>query len=273
MTTNFHSNIISIYGEKGQEWLNELPKTIERVAAEFNLTDIQTEMKEVPLSFNYICFAQYQGIDVVVKISPNSDDIKREAEALRHFNGHGMARLLAHNDIAIVLERAMPGTVLAKNDSNSLKIACEVMQKLHSSEADFDKSYFMDIEEWVSKIDLDWDLKPVILQKARAYKNELLPKYTRRILLHGDLHHDNILKSRDSYVAIDPKGVIGDPIYDACNMVIDYEKDTKFIADYFGFDLEDLRKWYFIYVVLAICWGLEDNINPKRLIKIIERIS
>lgn len=271
--TNFHSNIISIYGEKGQQWLDNLPKTIENLAQEFSLTDIQTGMKDVPLSFNYICFAKYQGIDVVLKISPNPEDIKREAEALKHFNGNGMARLFAYSKQAIIMERAIPGTVLSKEDPSSIMRACEVMKKLHSSNSDFDKSHFMDIHQWLNKIDLDWDFRQDILEKAREYKKELLPKYTKRILLHGDLHHDNILRGGDHYVAIDPKGVIGDPIHDAWNMVIDYEKDTKFIADYFGFNLEDLRKWYFVHVVLAICWCLEDNISPERFVKIIEKIS
>ena len=33
----------------------------------------------------------------------------------------------------------------------------------------------------------------------------------RDVLLHGDLHHENILAARERYVAIDPKGVLGNP--------------------------------------------------------------
>jgi streptomycin 6-kinase len=270
--SNFQSNIISIYGEKGQQWLDNLPQTIEKLAQEFGLTDIKTGMKDVPLSFNYIFFAKYQGIDAVVKVSPESKDSMREAQALKHFSGLGMTKLLAYDDTTIIMERAVPGMILAKDDSVSLEIACTVMKKLHSASTDFDKSYFMDIEERLKPIDQTSDFMQDMLQKARAYKQELLPKYTKRILLHGDLHHDNILKHGDSYIAIDPKGVIGDPINEAWCYVIDYEKDTKFIAEYFGFNLEDLRKWYFVHVVLAICWCLEDNINPERFLKIAERI-
>lgn len=272
MTSNFSSNIISIYGDKGQQWLDSLPQTIEKLTAEFGLTDVQTGMKDVPLSFNYIFFAKYQGKDAVVKVSPKAEDSVREAEALRHFNGQGMARLLAQNDTTIIMERAIPGTVLDKNEPDSIGVACEVMQKLHTSNTDFDKSYFMDIEEWLAPIDQPWDFREDILQRAREYKNALLPKYTKKILLHGDFHHDNILKHSGSYIAIDPKGVIGDPINEAWAMVIDYEKDTKFIAEFFGFDLEDLRKCYFVHVVLAICWCLEDNIHPESFVKIAERV-
>ena len=35
------------------------------------------------------------------------------------------------------------------------------------------------------------------------------------MLLHGDLHHDNILTAtREPYLAIDPKGLVGNRAYD-----------------------------------------------------------
>ena len=34
------------------------------------------------------------------------------------------------------------------------------------------------------------------------------------MLIHGDLHHYNILLSKDSWLAIDPKGVIGPAAYE-----------------------------------------------------------
>lgn len=37
--------------------------------------------------------------------------------------------------------------------------------------------------------------------------------------LHGDLHHDNILSGARGWLAIDPHGLIGDPAYDAANLL------------------------------------------------------
>jgi streptomycin 6-kinase len=36
--------------------------------------------------------------------------------------------------------------------------------------------------------------------------------------LHGDLHHDNIMYGPRGWLAIDPKGVYGDPAFDAANV-------------------------------------------------------
>ena len=165
MTLSFHSNIISIYGKKGQRWLKSLPLITEKLAQEFELTEIQTGMDDVPLSFNYIFFTKYKGQDAVVKVSPK--DSKREAEALKHFNGSGMVRLLDHNETVIIMERARPGTILAKDDPKSLEIACGVMQKLHSTSANFKKSYFMDIEQWLKPIDQAWDCREDLLEPRK----------------------------------------------------------------------------------------------------------
>ncbi|ATU92054.1 aminoglycoside phosphotransferase family protein [Phyllobacterium zundukense] len=36
--------------------------------------------------------------------------------------------------------------------------------------------------------------------------------------LHGDLHHENVLHGKRGWLVLDPKGLIGDPMYDAANM-------------------------------------------------------
>jgi streptomycin 6-kinase len=45
--------------------------------------------------------------------------------------------------------------------------------------------------------------------------------------LHGDLHHDNIVLSQRGWLAIDPKGVLGDPGFDAANLFYNpLDRDT-----------------------------------------------
>jgi streptomycin 6-kinase len=255
MTSNFQSNIISIYGQEGEKWLQTIPDIILKLTKEFGLTDIQTEMTNIQLSFNYIFFAKYSGIDAVIKTGPSIKDSMREMRTIRHFNGNGMVKLLAHNDDSIIMERALPGSTLAKDNPNSIKIACDLMKKLHSLNPPSNPEDFTSLEELLAPIDqipIENFINPKLLEKARIYKKELMPKYQERVLLHCDLHHDNILKNGDNYIAIDPKGVIGHPINEAWNIVIDYEKDTQFIADYFGYNLSDLRKWYFIHLILVL---------------------
>ena len=71
------------------------------------------------------------------------------------------------------------------------------------------------------------------------------------------------MKNNDDWIVIDPKGVIGPSIFETWAFVIDIEKDTQFIANFFDFNLQDVRDWYFIHLILATCWNLEDNIDDN----------
>lgn len=49
-----------------------------------------------------------------------------------------------------------------------------------------------------------------------ALRDELLASSPDPVFLHGDLHHENILAGPgDSFWAIDPKGLVGDPCFEA----------------------------------------------------------
>jgi streptomycin 6-kinase len=50
--------------------------------------------------------------------------------------------------------------------------------------------------------------------------DELLSSSSSPVLLHGDLHHMNILKSQNTWKPIDPKGVAGEPSYGICALML-----------------------------------------------------
>jgi streptomycin 6-kinase len=53
-----------------------------------------------------------------------------------------------------------------------------------------------------------------LLTASKECALRLFAQSTTSVLLHGDLHHDNILHDGNAWVAIDPKGLIGDPAYE-----------------------------------------------------------
>jgi streptomycin 6-kinase len=60
-----------------------------------------------------------------------------------------------------------------------------------------------------------WDQK--LFHAAQSYARDLLRSAPAPTTLHGDLHHDNVLKSARGYCAIDAKGVIGERGYELAN--------------------------------------------------------
>jgi streptomycin 6-kinase len=112
-----------------------------------------------------------------------------------------------------------------------------------------------------------------LVEKAEALFCDLLSSSSEPILLHGDLHHRNILKAqREPWLAIDPKGVVGEPAYEIGAYLrnpfpeILQEDDIQYLtaqrleifADMLPLDPSRIMSWGFSQVVLAAWWSYEE---------------
>lgn len=78
----FHSNIISIYREKGKVWLNALPQFVTAISSRLNLR----ALKEVTnLSYNYVLLGFQAGNPIILKLGLDNAGLKREAFVLKYF--------------------------------------------------------------------------------------------------------------------------------------------------------------------------------------------
>lgn len=256
----FENNIISIYQEKGKAWLASLPQKVQEAAAAWGLDRLKPLDN---LSHNYVLAGYKQEKPIVLKLSLDHLSLRRETEALIAFSRYGAVEVLEHKGDCLLLERAMPGTSLKSSGQNAIQIACDVAKKLH--QAPLPKEHDLpQISQWLSALDQDWNIPKTILLKARTLKNQLL-QTTKAVpvLLHGDLHQDNILANGNQWLVIDPKGVIGYPINEVWALVENPSHDLRYISDYFDFSFDDVVKWYYVHVTLAACWRVEDHLDPK----------
>ena len=130
----FHFNIISIYGETGQAWLNELPRLVAAISAKFGLRNLQ---KVTNLTYNDV-LSGFQGDNpIILKLGLDHAGLKQEALALKYFAGYGAVKVLAEDSGILLLERAVPGRSLQScflnQEQESIEIACWVMKKLHKA--------------------------------------------------------------------------------------------------------------------------------------------
>lgn len=262
---NLKHNIVTIYGKRGKAWLAGLPLRIEQLQHSWRLS----ELKPFPnLSYNYVLKAMQGNIPVILKLSPDADLMDKEAKALNAFKGFGAVSVLDRKEGVLLLERAVPGQLLKNNlhKEKRIEIACNVIERLHQAPVS-SKEGFPSIEEWLAAVDKEWNLPKDHLKRARKLKNKLITKDSwRKILLHGDLHQENILSSGNSWVVIDPKGVIGDPIHEMWACVEDPGHDLKFLASYFGYPLQDVIEWYYVRLILASCWQAEDGLDASHFL-------
>lgn len=269
----FHSNVINIYGEKGKAWLDELPQLVSAIASRLDLRDL----KEVTnLSYNYVLSGFHGDNPIILKAGLDNAGLKREAFALKCFAGDGVVKVLAEDEGLLLLERAVPGTSLKSyfpdREQESIEIACNVMKKLH--QANIPSAHNSPhIKDWLTALDKDWNIPDGYLKKAIELRDQLLKTADPDVLIHGDLHHDNILQNGDDWVVIDPKGVIGEPSYEVAAFIrnpipellhqadspnIIHNRVTRF-SELLELPSQRILDWCFVQAVLSWVWALEDG--------------
>ncbi|EML5899267.1 APH(6) family putative aminoglycoside O-phosphotransferase, partial [Citrobacter freundii] len=162
------------------------------------------------------------GQKAILKIA--DDDSERiGCELMVWWNGNGAAKVLAHAAGAILLERATGTGSLADmswtgNDAQACRIICHAASRLHFSR-NASTPALTPLHHWFS------DLAPAakkhggILTRCAAVANVLLSSPHDEVVLHGDLHHGNILDfGTRGWLAIDPKGLLGERGFDYANI-------------------------------------------------------
>ncbi len=272
MPIKFKKNIISIYGQCGRKWLEDLPIMVKSLAKKYHL---QSLMPVNNLSYNYVLSGFQSTSPIILKVGLDVQAMQREAKALKAFSGFGAINVLNQSDGILLLERAVPGDSLQSSfpvkDDMAVQIVCDVMKKLH--QAPFPAAGFQHVADWLQALDKAWNIPSQYLQKARLLRDHLLATSAASVLLHGDLHHDNILRSGDDWVVIDPKGVIGEPAYEVAAFIRNpipellAHKDSMQIirsrinlfAETLNLDHQRVLDWCFVQAVLAWAWALEDG--------------
>ena len=110
-----------------------------------------------------------------------------------------------------------------------------------------------------------------LVEKAERLFADLLGSMNAPVLLHGDLHHWNILAAeRRPWLAIDPKGIAGEPAYEVGALLrnrLDAGPDIRRLtmrrvdqlAEALGFDRKRLWAWCLAQAVLSAWWSYEDH--------------
>ena len=154
--------------------------------------------------------------------------------SLIQFQGENFCKLYEYSleDKVYIMERIIPADTLyesARRDER-IKIVGAIFKVLHKP--DLPDSIFPTYSEWFdegkegTKNRKDCEELRQYLESAESMLKDICQKYSRNVLLHGDLHHENILKNENgSYTVIDPKGVAGDPIFDLSRFILDKFRD------------------------------------------------
>ena len=280
LNPRFEQKILANFGN-GRNWLDRLPEHLEELSNDWGLA-LGEPFED--LSYHYVAPASLaDGTRAVLKTGPWNCEMSGQIIALEAYHGNGMCRLIRSDieRVAVLLERVEPGVTLwsrstEENDAELTLIAANVMRKISRPEPITDQ--LLRLDNLMSGLrDHELEVKAAIpiklVQMAITFAQELAGG--PQALLHGDLHHGNILSNGDGWMAIDPKGMIGDPAFEPSaflhnpfDSLFQFKNPKQALArrlDIFSevleIERERILKWAIAGCVLSVWWGVEDEVE------------
>lgn len=283
MNEEFVKKIIALRGDVGRKWLDDLPQIIKQYEQKWNIK----ASSPFDLTYNYVAPAHTtKGEHVVLKISfPDNKEFISEIEALNFFDGQGSIRVLQEDrdNLAMLLEKAEPGARVrtVSPDNKQISLVSSVLKILHRPISSENSFPFPTIQDWAKAFarytkTFSKESGPVpkwMFDRAQDIFTEFPKDENEHVLLHGDLHSDNILSSQRGWLVIDPKGVVGEREFELGaylrNPYYDYPKGSDYkklerdriiqFSEELGFDKKRILDWAFACAVISLLWFLEDE--------------
>ncbi|WP_163505522.1 aminoglycoside phosphotransferase family protein [Fodinicola acaciae] len=222
--------------DQADGWLAELPGQIKRFVDEWQLTPATGVMHG--MCAIVLPVTTTDGAEAVLKVGITGPDNLPEAEALRLWDGRGAVRLLRTDPLvdgkrgvdhngdwfgtnALLLERLDNSRML--EDVEHETGAAIIGRLLRRLAVRVEDSVVLvrqndTAARWTTELPERWD------RLGRPFDRRLLDlavdtcqqlTVTEPVVVHGDLHQMNVLaSSREPWLAIDPKGVAGEPEFD-----------------------------------------------------------
>ncbi len=270
-------------------WLANLDAHIQQCEARWH---VRVTGLVPDLSYNVVAFAEgSNGVPYVLKLSPPHSEFRQEIAALKLYDGDGICRVIHADDAVSVmlLERLVPGVSLwrtdvenAQEDDLATRTAAALMKQLWRPVSE--PHPFRTLQSWSCALPKYLKTYPkgggplphLLLEKAHDLLTSLLADSGEPVLLHADLHHGNIVSAtRQPYLAIDPKGILGPRGYDAGSFLVNPKpliqtiersklravsrRRVAIFSEMLTMSPQEVAAWGLIHAALEMCWNFADH--------------
>ncbi len=234
---------------------------------------------------SHVVFVNSQFGSAVLKLFRPPYDEALSSGALNHFRDIA-PRVFQFTGRALLMERILPGTPLAElsregRDDEATEIICDIAARLRSMPPT--RESFPTVEQWGEAFQRHRNrgghplVSPALVDEAEHVYFDLCRTQEQRMLLHGDLHHYNILHDEmRGWLLIDPKGVIGEPAFELGTALrnpfdcTDLRDDPRqlmrrigIMSRRLGYAPERILRWYFAQGLLSVVWLVEDGFGDS----------
>jgi streptomycin 6-kinase len=261
----------------GAEWLDRIPGLVRACAERWDLL-VQPAFPGSHVSF-VAPAVRADGTSAVLKVNFPDPESEHEAAALLHWDGRGAVRLLEHESElrALLVERCEPGGALweVEDEEEANRIAADVLLRLWRPAPPAHPFRLLADEavRWAEELPPIWarlgrPFEESLVSFAVSAVHELVPTQGEPVVLHQDYHGGNVLRAtRERWLAIDPKPLVGERAFDAASLLRDRRDDLVAgpapgrrmrrrldqLAALLDLDRERMRGWG---VVHALAWGV-----------------
>ncbi len=281
----FLAAVRSQHGMDAEIWIEAAPTLHDELVLrwELELTEI---LGEDPST--YVAAGTRSGeTPVMLKIAFPDGWFAEELAALIHWGGAGAVAVIDHDPRgAMLLERPDPGTPLADDPDgdHALEIACGVAERLWIANPGGIAHLSGEVLEWARTMPARHHLanrpfERVLIHEAVTAIRDLVPTQHEQVLLHGDLHLGNIVRSgEDGWVAVAPRPLIGERAFDAAASVHGGPENlmanragskallghrVDLVSEHLGIDRERLRRWSLAIVTDYALWDFEAGLRER----------
>lgn len=225
------------------------------------------------------------GEPAVLKVAVHPGE-KRGGAVMAYYAGGGAARVLAHDDDAVLLERldgprSLEAMARGGQDEAACRILCEAVARLQAPRPGPAPDVLVPLETWFAALWPTAERLGGVYAASAAAARELLASQGPPVVLHGDIHHGNVLDGGDlrGWRAIDPKGLLGDRGYDYANLICNpnaetalanLERRVAIVSEMSGLPRADVLRWLIAYLGLSASWTVSDGDDPWQALAILE---
>ncbi len=274
----------------GRNWIRELPTLLASACERWSLEPDGTPSN----GYHAVVIPVRRGsLPCAVKCEWPAEHADLEARALTVWNGFGAVELLDEDREKgiLLLERLHESQSLSRLPL--FEAAAELGKVLRALTVPAPCG-FPPLTDVLAQIEAGWRQrqlrlgKPVpdgIMKKCRTVVAKLTRGVTTKYLVHADLHYDNVLRrSRNSWAAIDPKPIAGDPEFSVPEMLWTradevtnpegFKQLLRTIVAEAQLDADKARQWAIVRSIDYWLWGLEAALNhdPARCRRVIEAL-
>jgi len=253
-------------------WLERVPDLVTECVEQWGLR--LGEPYEAGVAGHVVRADLPDGMPAVLKLIYPHQEAEHEAEALTIWNGDGAVRLLEYDEErwAMLIERCEPGTRVADLDADAaLDVIIGLLPRLWRKASEPFQPLAAEAALWVDYLPGEWEragrpYERPLLDAAIDALGELSASQGEQVLVHQDLHGDNVLAAqREPWLTIDPKPLVGEREFAVAPIVRSFELgDTKRdvlrrldrLTNELGLDRERARWWT---VGQTLAWSSMDG--------------